>query len=102
MKDIKCPYCDAGNDVCHDDGQGYDEDVKHEMECHACGKSFVFTTAISLHYSPSKADCLNGAPHDFGEWRDLYTHEGLTEQRRPCKSCDHYERRKVTAKEEQQ
>jgi hypothetical protein len=65
MSDIDCPYCGHGQEVCHDDGQGYAEDETHEMECYECEKSFVFTTCISFDYSPAKADCLNGAEHNF-------------------------------------
>jgi hypothetical protein len=31
MNDIECPYCDAENEVCHDDGYGYEEGKAHEM-----------------------------------------------------------------------
>ena len=65
MSDLHCPYCEAPQEVCHDDGFGYDEDVRHEMECSECGKSFVFTTGILYHYEAFPADCLNGEPHDL-------------------------------------
>lgn len=65
MSDIDCPYCGHEQEVCHDDGEGYAEDQVHEMECYECEKSFVFTTCISFSYSPAKADCLNGAEHNF-------------------------------------
>lgn len=65
MSDLTCPYCGADNEVRHDDGFGYAEDVRHETECHACGKNFVFTTSIVLYYAAAKADCLNGAEHDL-------------------------------------
>jgi hypothetical protein len=65
MHDLTCPYCDHQQDVCHDDGFGYAEDERHEVECESCGKNYVFTTAISFDFTPAKADCLNGAPHDF-------------------------------------
>jgi hypothetical protein len=64
-KDVECPYCGAWNEVCHDDGQGYEEDIKHEMECCECEKRFVFTTYISFSYESEKADCLNDGKHDF-------------------------------------
>jgi hypothetical protein len=63
MNDIECPYCGAGQDICHDDGFGYEEDLRHEQECGSCGKTFVFTTSISFYYEAAKADCLNGEPH---------------------------------------
>jgi uncharacterized protein with PIN domain len=63
--DIKCPYCKEELNISHDDGFGYEEDVKHEMECLNCGKLFVFETFISFHYEPQKADCLNDGKHDY-------------------------------------
>lgn len=68
-QDLKCPYCEAWNEVCHDDGFGYAEDVAHQMDCRECNKTFIFHTYISFHYEPSKADCLNDAPHDYKETR---------------------------------
>ena len=63
--DIECPYCEKELDICHDDGFGYSEGVKHQMECDHCGKSFVFETSISFYYEPEKADCLNDGNHDY-------------------------------------
>ncbi len=58
--DVDCPYCGAGQEICHDDGHGYEEDYMHEQEC---GKTFTFLTSISFHYEAAKADCLNGGKH---------------------------------------
>lgn len=63
--DIECPYCEKGLDINHDDGFGYEENVKHQMDCPQCKKTFVFTTVISYDYEPEKADCLNGDKHDY-------------------------------------
>lgn len=63
--DINCPYCDAELEINHDDGFGYEEDVKHEMECCKCKKNFVFQTSVSYHYEADKADCLNGSNHTY-------------------------------------
>lgn len=65
MNDINCPYCDAELDICHDDGFGYAEGEKHQMECDKCNKTFVFETSISFYYEPEKADCLNDGNHDY-------------------------------------
>jgi len=65
MNDTSCPYCGAGVEICHDDGQGYEEDEYHEQQCGGCDKYFVFTTSISFYYEAMQADCLNGAPHDY-------------------------------------
>lgn len=50
---LNCPYCEKGLYVIHDDGFGYEENVKHQMEC---GKSFVFETSISIYYESERAD----------------------------------------------
>jgi len=63
MYDIECPYCGKEQDICHDDGHGYEEGVRHEEECEECEKTFIFLTTISFDYEPYKADCLNGEPH---------------------------------------
>jgi len=63
--DVNCPYCDTPQDINHDDGRGYSESEKHEQQCVSCDKYFVFTTSISYYYETDKADCLNGAEHDF-------------------------------------
>jgi hypothetical protein len=65
MSDMNCPYCGVQQSVNHDDGHGYEEGVLHEHECSACEKTFVFNTGIRFYYTPYKADCLNGADHDF-------------------------------------
>lgn len=94
--DLECPYCDAPNEVCHDDGEGYDEDVAHEMTCGSCQKNFVFHTSIIYRYSPERADCLNGAPHRFSQWRKLWLDSKHNEiQDRRCRDCGHEERRTV-------
>lgn len=64
-RDMQCPYCGEWQEVCHDDGQGYDEDDLHEHECSNCEKNFLFRTSITFHYYPKKADCLNGADHTW-------------------------------------
>jgi hypothetical protein len=63
--DVECPYCGEGQDINHDDGQGYAEDQTHTQTCSDCDKEFVFTTYVTFHYTPSKADCLNGSDHDY-------------------------------------
>ncbi len=63
--DLECPYCETELEVCHDYGFGYEEGVKHQMECSNCEKSFVFETSISFYYEPEKADCLNDGKHEW-------------------------------------
>ena len=67
MSEIQCPYCHAEQEVCHDDGQGYDENKRHEMQCGECKMYFVFTTHIIFDYEPAIAPCLNGERHDLAE-----------------------------------
>lgn len=63
--DINCPYCDAAQDINHDDGYGYEEDEVHQQHCSECDKYFTYTTSIMFHYDVEKADCLNGSMCDF-------------------------------------
>ena len=93
MSDLECPYCEAELEVCHDDGFGDEEGVAHKMECDKCEKSFTFQTHISFSYWPEKADCLNGSPHPFGEWRKLWDKDGKRVEYRRCKTCEEEERR---------
>lgn len=83
-KDVECPYCGAGVEICHDDGQGYAEDEKHQEECETCGKAFVFNTFISFRYRAQKADCLNGGEH---QWRETNTIPRCF-RRLKCTVCD--------------
>jgi transcription elongation factor Elf1 len=53
-KDLECPYCNEWQEVCHDDGFGYEEDQAHEMDCSNCGQSIVFYTSIHFSYRPIK------------------------------------------------
>ena len=67
--DVSCPYCDQGLNICHDDGEGYDEGETHEQECWKCNKIFTFTASITYSYEASAAPCLNGGEH---EWQKLH------------------------------
>lgn len=86
--DMRCPYCGSGEEVCHDDGRGYEEDVRHEHTCSSCDNTFVFTTSIHYYYHAYQADCLNGSPHDL-HLTNTYPREF---SRMKCQSCD-YERK---------
>lgn len=63
--DINCPYCQAEQNINHDDDYGYQEEEVHQQECNNCLKNFIFTTSIIYSYYPEKADYLNGSPHDY-------------------------------------
>jgi hypothetical protein len=83
--DVNCPYCDAPIEICHDDGFGFEEGVKHEYECPSCRKTFVFETSISFYYEADKADCLNeGGEHD---WKPTTTVPAWYTSMR-CTMCD--------------
>jgi len=88
--DFNCPYCGTGIEVCHDDGFGYEQDVKHQMECPSCEKNFVFQTYISFDYDVEIADCLNDDDHDY----KLLTTYPREFSKMECKGCG--ERRELT------
>ncbi len=91
--DLECPYCKKQLEVCHDDGFGVEQGVKHQMECSGCEKQFVFQTVLSVFYEPEKADCLNDGSHD---WKSSKTFpKEFTEMQ--CSMCG--ETRKPTDKE---
>lgn len=83
--DVRCPYCGADQEINHDDGYGYEEDVKHEQECGSCEKTFVYTTTIYYLYDSKKADCLNGSEHDWQ--RITGSPPEHFENRRRCSMC---------------
>lgn len=84
MDDMECPYCEAPQDVNHDDGAGYAEDERHEHECSECNKTFVFTTSISYYYEPEKADCLNGGQHVLS----MSATSPIEYSQMQCQDCD--------------
>ena len=85
MSDVNCPYCNAEIDICHDDGQGYSEDVLHNQQCSECEKYFVFNTAISFDYYPEKADCLNGSDH---VWNKVTHYPNNWPEWKRCETCE--------------
>lgn len=91
--DIKCPYCEHEQDICHDDGYGYEESIAHQQQCGKCNKHFVFYTSISFYYEVEKADCLNGGEHD---WKPTRTYpKEFTDME--CNMCE--KRRRPTEAE---
>lgn len=65
MSDVNCPYCDAEQEINHDDGYGYEEDGDYQQECGDCEKTFAYTTSIIFLHRANKADCLNGSEHKY-------------------------------------
>ena len=51
MENINCPYCNEPDEINHDDGYGYEENVMHEQHCSNCDKEYGFTTEISFYYA---------------------------------------------------
>lgn len=77
-KDVECPYCDSWQEICHEDGYGYQENEDYEQECSECGNIFMFTTSILFCYEARAAHCLNGdAPHQY-EITETYPPEFAT------------------------
>jgi len=94
MSDINCPYCGSEEEICHDDGYGYDENQNHNQSCGNCGKTFVYTTAIIFLHETFKADCLNEeSEHD---WIPTNTFPSQFTQMK-CSVCD--ETRELTQEE---
>ena len=96
MSDLECPYCGAENDVCNDDGAGFDESRLEQMQCSSCEKYFSFSTYIPRPiYTAHLAECLNDGSHQW-QFRKSYPKERCTARMR-CKDCD--EERQMTDKE---
>lgn len=91
--DVSCPYCGKDQEINHDDGYGYAEDEVHNQQCDSCEKYFTYTTFVTYIYNAEKADCLNGAPHN---WKPTHTYPREYARMR-CSICD--EHRSPTAKE---
>lgn len=65
MKDTECPYCHKDQEINTDDGYGLDDGGTFNQECGDCGKTFIFTTTITVSHEAYEAPCLNGAPHNM-------------------------------------
>lgn len=63
MEELTCPYCEEITKVEMD--FAFKEDFLYEHECSNCEKMFVFNISVSYNFWEEKADCLNGAEHDF-------------------------------------
>lgn len=85
MSYANCPYCKEEVEINHDDGYGYDENEIHTQECSKCGKTFAYTTMISIDHDTKQAPCQNGDEHD------LHPIEGCREEffkgRSRCSWC---------------
>lgn len=86
MNDVKCPYCGEEQEICHDDGYGYEEGKTYEQECADCGKIFVYTTSISFYHEVSKAPCKSEGKHKWVKIKG-YPEEYFKDKYR-CEYCD--------------
>ena len=66
MNDLQCPYCDEEIEITN---EGYEQDEQVEMDCPYCERSYIMTVQYDVSYTPYKADCLNGEPHD---WKEIH------------------------------
>lgn len=95
MSDVKCPYCGEDQEICHDDGYGYEEGQIHQQECGDCRKTFGFRTSIHYYYEAHQAPCMNGAPHEL-EKSTIYP--DIFKDARHCKHCEYQDREIDAAK----
>lgn len=81
--ELCCPYCEAdlGDyiDDCHE------PDDQYEYQCSKCNKNFVFTICYCPSFDSEKADCLNGAEHDYKKM--IGVPEEHFKNKRRCKMC---------------
>jgi len=85
MDDVDCPYCGKGQEICHDDGVGYDESKTHDQQCSDCDKYFAYTTSIIYHYEAEKAPCMNGEDH---KWKPVWNPPPCWPDWVVCEYCD--------------
>ena len=90
-KDIECPYCEAEQDIDHDDGSyGYGEDEIYVQRCNGCNKKFIYTASIAFYYDAKKAPCQNGGKHNW--YIGARYPKGLYSGYKRCTYCDIEER----------
>lgn len=82
MSYFNCPYC---NESLPEPDDCNEQDKEYEEKCSKCLKNFVFNVSYSKDYSEHKANCLNGAEHDYKEING-YPKEYFENKRR-CSMC---------------
>lgn len=83
MKDITCPYCEHEQDEPDD---CYEPDVRYEVECENCEKTFQVTCEYTRTWYEHETPCLNGAPHKW-EKKIGYPQEYFINKYQ-CQHCD--------------
>ncbi len=89
MSDYECPYCGAEHDYTND--EPFQQDETWDQECPSCEKSFRMRGWYTENYDTWKADCLNGAQHNFEQMAG-YPKEWFIGKFR-CKDCGKEEER---------
>ena len=54
--DIECPYCKEWQEICHDDGQGYEQDMVNRQMCNGCGNYFKFSANVQYYYTVKRIE----------------------------------------------
>ncbi len=93
MKDYECPYCEFGDDYA---GDGLGQDESTEVTCVACEKTFLIMATWSVSYDSSKADCLNGSPHNLRRRHPFIWNGNALES---CSDCEGHFSRPATSAE---
>lgn len=83
MSDVNCPYCGAPVEI---GDMGQDENEIYDYKCPKCEKIFAYTVTYSIDCYAHKADCLNGADHNF---KPYPTYPAYFPERKICKDCGH-------------
>lgn len=84
-RDVECPNCEKWQEVNHDDGQNYEEDELHLMECNDCDQTFGFWTIHSIDYEAVSTPCKNDGEHI---WEHICgVPKEYFEKRYRCDSC---------------
>lgn len=97
-KDIQCPYCEGWHEH---DGERNESCVSYPMECRHCERNFLFQIEYYPTFTERKADCLNGASH---EWKDRLKnneyYRSYFKKWRVCEWCEKEEREALVAEPE--
>jgi hypothetical protein len=80
VSDIKCPDCGTENEINHDDGQGYEEDLEHTQDCSSCNVEFKFSTSIMYCY---EVFCGEDTPHKLELYKDDFYF---------CENCEYVQK----------